>query len=169
MSGKTLLSTTRLDKVIVNVYTAQSTDMGNKRFRGKVCIYSPPTHSRCIFDIATSNVVFNCTRVLFNGEAFYCFKNNSTLFMREYSATGVGFMLVVVFLPFVGGVIFDVDGCGVLPDDFAVFIVVSASTSSLLFIAPVVAFNVPSDASMAVAAELFGRQRIPGPAFGVAC
>jgi hypothetical protein len=50
-----------------------------------------------------------------------------------------------------------------------VFIVVSAPTSSLLFIVPVIAFNVPSDASMPAAAVLLRRQRVPGPAFNMAC
>jgi hypothetical protein len=82
-------------------------------------------------------------------------------------------MLVVVFSPLVGGAFIEVDEdvncCGVLPDHFAVFIVVSAPASSLLFTVPVVAFERPIGTSMAAAAELLRRQRVPGPDFNMAC
>jgi hypothetical protein len=73
-----------------------------------------------------------------------------------YSVIEVVFMIAIVFSSLVNSVFIEVDEdmnvCNMLPDDFAVFIVASPPTSSLLFVFPVVEFHVPLDASMAVAA-----------------
>jgi hypothetical protein len=108
---------------------------------------------------ATSNVICNFTQVLFNEEAFYCFKNNCTPFCARYIQRQAGLFACISVLAVSERCVYievdeDVDGCGALPGDCAVFIAVSATVSSLLFLYAVVAFNVTSDPSMPVAKHI---------------
>jgi hypothetical protein len=83
MSGKTLLSTTGLDaityglhcmKVLLMFIPPEAQIWLTKDSAARYTHIRPPTQSRCIFNIATSNVVCSYRQALLNGEAFYCLK-----------------------------------------------------------------------------------------------